>query len=139
MHFAQVLVVVIVGAAMPIKKKPSARSGTGGGYKAMNGIVEKLEMEKQKTEQEKAEAEKEKAEAEKKCQEAEKCTCWHVAAAKMSHMERQVQAVLREEELSEGLECKAGIGRLVQTATEFREAVRHLSAAGTKAHLASLV
>jgi translation initiation factor IF-2 len=71
MHFAQVLVVVIVGAAMPIKKKPSARSGTGGGYKAMKAIVEKLEKQKEKTEREKAEAEKETAEAKKKCKQAE--------------------------------------------------------------------
>jgi hypothetical protein len=70
MHFAQVLVVMIVGAAMPIKKKPSARSGTGGGYKAMQEKVEKLE--KEKAEKEKAEAEKAKAEAEKKGKEAEK-------------------------------------------------------------------
>ena len=69
----------------------------------------------------------------------DKSTCWHVAAAKMSLMERQAQAVLREEELSVGLECKAGRGRLLQTATEFREAVRLLSAAGTKAHLESIM
>jgi translation initiation factor IF-2 len=64
-------VVVTVGAAMPIKKKPSARSGTGGGYKAMKAIVEKLEKQKEKTEREKAEAEKETAEAKKKCKQAE--------------------------------------------------------------------
>ena len=61
----------------------------------------------------------------------DKNTCWQVAAAKLNLLERQAEAVRREEELSEGLDDKAGRGRLFQTAQEFREAVGHLSAANT--------
>ena len=50
-------------------------------------------------------------------------TCWQVAAAKLNLLERQAQAVRTEEELSEGLDDKAGRGRLFQTAQEFRAAV----------------
>ena len=69
----------------------------------------------------------------------DKNTCWQVAAAKLNLLERQAEAVRREEELSEGLDDKAGRGRLFQTAQEFREAVGHLSAASTKAHIESIM
>ncbi len=66
-------------------------------------------------------------------------TCWQVAAAKLNLLERQAQAVRTEEELSEGLDDKAGRGRLFQTAQEFREAVGYVSAASTKAHIESIM
>ena len=66
-------------------------------------------------------------------------TCWQVAAAKLNLLERQAQAVRKEEELSEDLDDKAGRGRLFQTAQEFREAVGHLSAASTRAHIESIM
>jgi len=65
----------------------------------------------------------------------DKSTCWQVAASKLELMERQAKAIQREEELSAGLEDKAGRAKLYQSAKEFREAVGVMSLDSTKAHV----
>ena len=65
----------------------------------------------------------------------DKSTCWQVAASKLELMERQAKAIQREEELSEGLDDKAGRTKLLQSAKQFKEAVGVLSSDSTKAHI----
>ena len=50
-------------------------------------------------------------------------------------MERQAKAGQHEEELSEGLTDKAGRMRLLQSATEFKEAAGFLIHESIKAHI----